>query len=144
MHTPTPSHIRAHGGFTILEGLLAGVILAVSAVAIAHGMNQSMEAARLAREHDEAAMLLDQVFTRIYTIGPDRLLSVGPREGRFPEPYENYRWEVTIQTTELPDLYRLGVRLSWPTPRGTRHVEADTQLYDPPGSRPTMLDWGDL
>ena len=129
---------RPHrGGFTLVEALLAGVILAIAGAGVGYGMAQAMQAARVAREYEQAAMLLDDVLTRVDLIGPTRMLSVGPNQGVFDEPWEAYRWEMAIESGELTDLYEVQVIVRW----GQRRVEGRTRLYDPPGARGGQLTW---
>ncbi|MEX0887462.1 MAG: prepilin-type N-terminal cleavage/methylation domain-containing protein [Phycisphaeraceae bacterium] len=131
---------RRAAGFTLIEALLAGVILAISGMTIGYGMGQAMQSARVAREYDEAAMLLDQVLTRIDIVGPERMLSLGPNEGAFSEPFDDYQWQAQIEVGELTDLYDVHVVVSW----GRRRVESHTRLYDPPNARPGDVRWEDL
>ncbi len=131
---------RRSGGFTLVEALLAGVVLAIAGAGIGYGMGQAVQTARVAREYEQAAMLLDAVVTRIDLIGPERLLSTGPMQGSFDEPWQAYSWQAAIESGELMDLYNVRVSVRW----GHREVEAVTRLYDPPGARPGDLTWEEL
>ena len=56
-------------GFTLIETLVAGVILALSAVAIGSTVSHCMRSLTLARDYQTAAELLDRTFTKIDIIG---------------------------------------------------------------------------
>ena len=139
--TSTPSR----RGFTIVEALVAGVILALSAVALGATVSHCMRSLTLARDYQRAAELLDETFTKIDIIGPAQLYYEGPTEGICREPHERFTWQATIDPRTEGSLYEVTVRISWPNPAGgSRHVEAQTLLNDPAGSRPDELLWEDL
>jgi len=138
--------IKGHsGGFTLVETLVAGVILALSAAVLGVTISQSMRSLALARDYQQAAELLDKTLTKIDLVGPARLLYEGPREDVFSPPHERFSWQVQIEPRTQGHLYEVTVRILWETPGGTkRSVEAQTLLNDQPDSRPTDLDWDSL
>ncbi len=133
-------------GFTLVEVLVAGVILALSAGALGLTISQSMRSLGLARDYQQAAELLDKTFTKIDLIGPARILYEGPSEGLFDEArHERFAWQVKIDSRLEGNLYEVTVRILWETPSGKgRFIEAQTLLNDPPGSRPSELYWDEL
>lgn len=135
---------RHRSGFTLVEALAAGMILAVSAGAIGSAVSHSLQSLRLARDTQRAAELLDQTVTRIDLIGPERLLREGPLQGAFDRPDEKYSWEATITSRSQGHLYDVSVLVSWPEGRGRRTAQVQTRLNDPPGSRNTSMRWSDL
>ena len=136
---------RQAGGFTLVEVLVAGVILALSAVALGVTISQSIRSLALARDYQRAAELLDETLTKIDLIGPSRLLFEGPTEDVFRPPHEKFAWQAQIEPRTQGHLYEVTVRILWETPGGTqRSIEAQTLLNDPPDSRPTELDWDSL
>jgi hypothetical protein len=131
-------------GFTIIEALLAGMILAIVGVAITSAATRALHHAETARGYEHAAELLDRTMTRIDLIGPERLLREGPLQGEFAAPDQMYRWEADIESLTLGDLYEVTVRVSWPTGAGRRSAQLSTRLNDAPGSRDISLQWEDL
>ncbi len=135
---------RRDGGFTLIEALLAGVILAALGVAVGGGVIGSLRSSGAGRDYATAAQLLDDTLTRIDLIGPSRLLSEGPTSGVFPPPHERFRWSATIEQPNLPDLYEVVLTVTWPGDRGERTAVAATRLYDPLNARNPLLRWEDL
>lgn len=136
---------RRRGGFTLIEALVAGVILAVVGVAVSLGLSQSTHSLRTSREYRRAAQVLDGLMTKIDLIGPARMLEAGmATEGRCAAPNDDCRWAVEIESLAEPDLYELTLRLTWPTPGGERSAKLATRLYDPAESRNGYLRWEDL
>ena len=136
---------RLAGGFTLVEALAAGVILAISAVALGAIAGASVRSLGRAREYQTAAALLDEVLTRVDLVGPARLSTEGTTEGVFAPPRERYSWSVTISPELEGYLYDVSVRVQWPTAGGrVRSAEAQTLLNDPPGARDATAMWDDL
>ena len=132
-------------GFTLVETLVSGVILALSAVALGAVISQGMNSLTLARDYQQAAELLDQTLTKIDLIGPSTLLYEGPTADFFDPPYDRFAWQAQIESRTEGYLYEVTVRIVWITPVGTqRSVQAQTLLNDAPDSRPSGLDWYSL
>ena len=136
---------RQPDGFTLVEVLVAGVILALSAAVLGMTISQSMRSLALARDYQEAAELLDKTLTKIDLIGPSNLLNEVPSENMFEPPHDRFAWKVQIEPYAQGHLYEVTVHILWKTPGGTtRSIEAQTLLNDPPDSRPTELDWDSI
>lgn len=134
---------RAARGFTIIECLLAGVILATFAAALSSSMITAGRSTTRGEDQRRAAQWLDVVLTRIDMLGPYQLSTEGPLEGELDD---RFRWEADIQLDEaLPDLYRVTVTISYlATDYRPGKITAYTQLYDPAGFRSLDMAWEDL
>ena len=132
-------------GFTLVETLVAGIILALSALVLATTISQGTHSLTLARDYQRAAELLDETLTKIDIIGPARLFYEGPAGDFFDPPHDRFAWQAQIEPRTEGNLYEVTVRILWITPTGaTRSVEAQTLLNDSPKSRSTGLDWYSL
>lgn len=133
----------ARRGFTVVESLIAGVILAVFAAALSGTIAQCNQASQRAQDQRAAAQWLDTVLTRIDIIGPNRVAVEGPESGSLDE---RFAWTATITQGALyADLYRVEVRITYTTPGGrSAEVVGHTQLFDPPGQRKSTALWSDL
>jgi len=125
-------------GFTLVEALCAGVVLALGATMISTGVSHALASATAARDKRHAAMLLDEVLTRIDVIGPQRLSTQGPTEGRIAD---RFHWRAEIDKVDLGGLYEVEAVVEWDTPRGPRSVSAQTRIHDPAGTRRLNLQW---
>ena len=136
---------RHSGGFTLVETLAAGIILALSAAVLGLSVRQGMRSLAMARDYQQAAELLDETLTKIDLIGPARVLAYGPADGAFAPPNQRFRWSAAIDTSLNQSLYDVAVRISWRTPAGESHsLVAQTFLYDPPDETLSQLAWEDL
>jgi len=132
---------RRQGGFTLVECLLAGLVLAVFGAALASAIIQASAVRQRAADDRLAAQWLDEVMTRIDMIGPARMALEGPVGGQLDD---RFSWEATFEQELLSDLYEVHVTLIWTTPGGQRSAQADTMLMDPVGWRGETLQWSDL
>lgn len=130
-------------GFTVVECLIAGVILAMFAAALAGTTAQSTRAATRAQDHRQAAEWLDTVLTRIDMIGPSRLSLEGPVQGSLDD---RFSWSVTIDNDAIyPDLYLISAVVSYNGNDGRpARVVGHTQLHDPIGRRSITANWEGL
>lgn len=133
-------------GFTLVEVLTAGMILALSAAAITLGVRRSMRSLVQARDYQQAAELLDTVMTKIDLIGPSVVSADGPLTGQFDPPREKFEWESRIERLASESwLYEVTVRIAWMNASGRRrYIEARTMLFDPPKEEKTGLTWEDV
>ncbi len=129
------------GGFTIIECLLAGMILAAFAGVLARGIAQSATAIQRADDQRAAAQWLDEVLTRIDLVGPAEMSYAGPWSGVLDE---RFSWEAQIVRESTSDLYIVDVTVRWSTPRGAQAVRGHTLLMDPAGWRTAGLAWDAL
>lgn len=148
----TGRHVSARqrdGGFTLLEVLVALVILGVAVVAAIQGFAQGLRLLKLSGDHQQAVMLADQKAREVIT----------PEEGRERGEEGAFGWERTVAPVPAPDLqpasgavpawrvYRIAVRVQWDTSRhveiaALRTVPVPRQTITPPtvtapGARPT-------
>ena len=128
-------------GFTLVETLCAGMLLAVFTTVIGMSVTQSTVAVSSMDDYKTAAQWLDIIMTRIDTYGPERLEREGPRSGQLDE---RFTWSATIESESIGDLYRVEVKVRWKSARGSHQVKAYTLLNDPIYSRNAMLFWEDL
>ena len=136
---------RQTSGFTLVEVLVAGVVLALSAAVLGTTISQGMHSLALARDYQQAAELLDETLTKIDIVGPARLLYEGPLEDFFDSPHDGFAWQANIEQRTEGYLYEVTVSILWTTPAGEqRSVQGQTLLNDPPDSRPSELDWYSL
>ena len=138
---PSARRSRPRAGFTLVEVLAAGVILAAFAAVLSMSVSHTMASLTRAEEDVLAAQYLDEVLTRIDLLGPERMLREGPMGGVLDE---RFSWAAEIRPRLTGSLYEIGVRIEWSTQGGTRSVEGHTLLNDPWGSRDPRLQWEDL
>ena len=131
-------------GFTVIEALAAGMLMAIFGAAIAVAVGQATAVARQAEDQRLAAQWLDEVLTRIDIIGPARMSLEGPFSGRLDD---RSSWTATFEPDAVHfDLYAVNVAVTYRSGPGgdTRTVRGYTLIQDPPGARTTPVFWDDL
>ena len=139
-----PRRPRQSRGFTVVEALAAGTILAVSAMIIGPSVSSALVGLSDARDAQRAAQLLEETLTRIDLLGPNRVAGEGPLEGGFSAPDDKFSWQAEIESTTPGYLYKVTVRVTWSGPRGQHTAAAQTLLNDPPASHDETLEWSTL
>ena len=135
----------ARRGFSIVEALAAGMILAISAAAVTLTVRQAVRSLTMARDYQIAAELTDRTLTKIDTLGPGRILREGPTSGNFSEPNDRFAWEAAIDQRLDGHLYDVTVKITWQVGGASRLVEVQTFLNDPNDTdEQDLLPWEDL
>lgn len=126
--------MRLHtAGFTLVELVIAFILLAVGIVAILELVGQTTLNARLARDRTQAALLAQQRMEELLS-QPD--LQPGVSEGDFGDRFPQFRWRAQVEPvsggTDLSPtpLYRLTVIVEWQEGMRQQSVQLDT-LWSP-------------
>ena len=114
----TPARDRS--GFTLIEVLLAVVILTTGISIVFRGFTTGLRAASLAQKETTAVMLAQMKVADV-EIEAEEGLVLGSEEGDFEEEYEDrfpgYRWLIEIDEPEdelIIGLYEVRVTIFWP------------------------------
>jgi type II secretory pathway pseudopilin PulG len=132
------------GGFTLIETLVAGIILALAIAVMSTAISHAYSALGESRDERRAAALLDDLLTKIDLIGPARIANEGPHNGNFDGGDERFSWTADIQNRPQGHLFQVTVTVSWTEAGKSKSATIDTYLNDPPKSRDSTLKWRDL
>ncbi len=128
-------------GFTLIEVLIAVVILATGIVVVLQGMHTALAALDGAVDKSRASMLVRSkvVEAQAAALDGEDLSSLGT-SGRFPDPYDMYRWRLdvssgspsgsAVNTPDAGELYDVGVAV-WQDGSERLH-EVSTLVFVPP------------
>ena len=129
-------------GFTLVETILASVILCGAVLALGAISTRSLGQTKLNRQYEVAAALADRQLTLIDYIGVEDFIELGQTEGEFGagDAFSNtsqneksnvgprYRWEAVTEYRDIDNLYKVNITVSW-VERNRRHsVSVDTML----------------
>jgi prepilin-type N-terminal cleavage/methylation domain-containing protein len=122
-----PSHnCRAHG-FSLIEVLIAIVILGVGIVGLTEGISTALYSSRDAEKLTVATYL---AAGQIELIRADGSLTEGTEEGQWSGPLSGYQYLQTISENSDDGLYLVSVIIS-ESDTGKKIFQLDTYLYDP-------------
>jgi general secretion pathway protein I len=125
--------IRPERGFTLLELLVAFVILSVAVATLLHAFSQSLRNTALAEDYTLATLHAQSLLAQV---GVEPPLMDGVYQGAFNEQFE---WQVAIERYVDPEapadietlgstvnLYHVEVRVSWADGPQNRQIELQT------------------
>jgi type II secretion system protein I len=103
---------KSKAGFTLVEMIVATVILAVGIVGAAAAFNSATRASAMASEIQIATMLAQQQLSQTETQAQGNLTG-GDTEGDFGADYPGYHWKQSISATDYTNLFQVSVTVSW-------------------------------
>jgi prepilin-type N-terminal cleavage/methylation domain-containing protein len=93
-------------GFSIVEVMIAMLVLGVGVVGVAEGIGTAVRSSREAQVHSAAALFAEGL---IETLRAEGYLTDGVTEGECPTGLDAHRWRRTISPTELAGLHDVEV-----------------------------------
>jgi len=116
-------------GFSLIETLVAAMLLSGGVVAICSLSGRSMTSVRANREYETGWDVLDRQLTIIDYIGIEEFLQIDQMSGKFGGSEDGgYQWAVEIEEEQIQELYRVDITVSWADGKKNREVSASTVL----------------
>ncbi|MCC6543229.1 MAG: type II secretion system minor pseudopilin GspI [Nitrospirae bacterium] len=97
-------------GFTLLEVMIAIVIIATSFVTLLHTRNQSITAADYAKRTTVATLLASE---RMSDIENGDFPDTGQDSSNFGDLYPEYRWKTSVSDTAYDNIREVKVEVLW-------------------------------
>lgn len=113
--------------FTLLEVLVALVILGVALTALLSAQGGAIRLRTQAEELTLATFLLE---ARMADVELSGFPEVGTREGDFGSGYAGYRWQTTITDTPFPNVREVRLAVTWPGGRREERLELVHYMVD--------------
>lgn len=144
--------VRRRGGFTLIEVLIAGVILAIGMTTLLTLTSRAIGLQRRGEQKIVAAALLDELLGSVLTEGPQDFLRLQSTSGPCDPPYEDWEFAVDIENAVGSDPYRVLATVTAPDGRtyecGTLMAPKLGETPDPDRVPPEPIDregrWLDL
>lgn len=115
---------RRRRGFTLIEMIVATVLLALGVVAALGCIASATRATSVAGEYTTAALLAQQRFAELQ-VQPDEVAS-GQQQGEFGELYPGYTWSQSSEPTGIEGVYRVSLVVEWQTGQALRSARFAT------------------
>ncbi|MBN2375426.1 MAG: prepilin-type N-terminal cleavage/methylation domain-containing protein [Sedimentisphaerales bacterium] len=116
-------------GFTLIEALVASLILAIAAVVVCGLCNRCMVNNKRGLEYEQACRLLDEVLDKSATIWRDKLITSEKFSGDFSERYPDYQYQIESELTDDPQLRLVTATVSWQVLDNRYQVSTSTLIY---------------
>jgi prepilin-type N-terminal cleavage/methylation domain-containing protein len=127
----------SNSGFTLIEMVVASVVLAIGVVGTVGAFNAATKASTVASEQQTATMLAQKQIAE----GETQLqgnVTAGETDGDFGPDYPGYHWKQSITATDYTYAFQIAVTVTWgSSPQRERTVTSyilNTQTYTPPDS----------
>ena len=98
-------------GFTVIEMIVATVLLAIGVVASLTAISSATKTTKVADDYTTATLLAQQQLATIET--QLESLTGGTQNGDFGDNYRGFKWEQNTETTDYPNLYRVTLTVNW-------------------------------
>ncbi len=115
-------------GFTLLEALVASVILSAVVISIAAISNKSITQTKLNQQTDLAWQVIDQQFTRISSEGIDNYMLTGETQGSLEIMGQPFIWQLEFIPETLGNLYTIQMNVQWQFQNQARQISASTMM----------------
>ena len=120
--------MRTRKGFTLVEIVVASIILSGSVLALGAVSTRCLISTRLNRQYETAAALADKQLRMIDYMGIEVFVESGQTQGRFEEFEPEYSWEVSTEYREIDSLYFVNITVNWVERNRPREISIDTML----------------
>jgi prepilin-type N-terminal cleavage/methylation domain-containing protein len=121
----------SQAGFSLIETIVAAVILGGAVVTIGSISSRALVATRLNREYETAASIIDRQMNVIQFAGVDQLVSAGQMDGRVDDILPGYQWAASAAYEGIDALYTVTVTVSWADLGKAYTLSMDTQMNGP-------------
>ena len=106
-------HPTKQNAFSLIETVVATVILSGAVVALGAISTNVLRDSRLNRHYEIAASVIERQFTLIDVTGIDRFIEMNQTEGVFDQAEPGYRWRVETKYKDIDDLYLVTISVEW-------------------------------
>lgn len=124
--------VGVSSGFSLFEVLLGLTIFSVALVGTIQAITIQIRAEKQAEDATRATILAQNVFEEIRQAG--EFEDDDSDSGEFEGPDASFKWTYRMEETEVPDLYRVTVTVSWQDGLALKDYTIETYLADRAGS----------
>ncbi|NCO40092.1 MAG: hypothetical protein COZ06_38670 [Armatimonadetes bacterium CG_4_10_14_3_um_filter_66_18] len=131
------SRRRPPGGFTLIELIVAGSMLAIGIAGAIGALSACATAVGVGESKTQAVLLAQEKLTELET---QEEFSAGSSAGDFGEDYPDYQWTLDIETVtsdDLTDLWRAQLAVTWEHAGRTQTCRVEQWFYRPTPTQQT-------
>ena len=114
------SSLITQSGFTLLEVMVALLIIATSFIVLLHSRNQSVLSADYARHVTIATLLASEKMEEMEQEGS---YNIGEDSSDFGEDYPGYTWKTIVSDTAYENIKEVRVEILWGEGQSRRSME---------------------
>lgn len=117
-----------HTGFSLVETMIASVILSGSVLALAAISSNAVHAIRVNQHREIAAAVIERQLSLIDYAGIDMFVEQGQTEGIYDDMEPGYLWQVATKYQGIDGLYLLTITVTWLEGTRPQQLTAQTML----------------
>ena len=103
---------RRNGGFTLIEMVVAAILLAIGATAALNCITTATRSTSRAKEYSTAALLSQRKFGELESNPMN--ISTGDQSGDFGNDYPGWSFDQNVETSDLNGALRVTMTIKWP------------------------------
>ena len=115
-------------GFTLIEVIVASLILCAAVMAIGAISVRSLTGTKLNRQYETALAVAEKQLCVIDYLGIDDFLETGISEGVAQEFEQEYAWLIDTEYQDIDSLYSVTISVSWREGPRPHTVTVETRL----------------
>ncbi|MHC4396102.1 MAG: type IV pilus modification PilV family protein [Planctomycetota bacterium] len=119
---------KSKTGFTLIETVMAGVILCGAVLALGAISTRSLSQARLNRQYETAMAYVEKQLALIDYVGIESFIDSGQMQGKFEEFEPGYYWKIATEAREIDNLYMVNIAVSWVERGHPYSISVDTMF----------------
>ena len=119
---------KREGGFTLLEALVATMVLSAALVSLQGIVNRCMYRVRVNEEKERAWQILDRQMTAIDALGIDTYMQEPLTEGEIEEDGMLFNWRVDTSIESIDCMYEVTITIWWGSEARPHVISATTKL----------------
>ena len=123
-------------GFSVVEMLVAAVLLSGAVVTLCAVSSRSLRAVKTNREYELAWEVLERQLSLIDYMGIDEFIEMGEFEGQFGNEEAGavvYYWQAELEQGLADNLYRVDMTVNW-DPEGSRGKISAATVFNGTGT----------
>ncbi|MBI2264037.1 MAG: type II secretion system protein [Armatimonadetes bacterium] len=117
---------RSRTGFTLVEVIVALALVGTALLALLSSVSTAVRAEAVYSRHTRAVFLARQ---KLEQVGRQETLTPAHMEGNFAPDFPNFDWQVTIESTQVPGLYKVSAQVSWMEGQNQRDVQLSSCVF---------------
>ncbi len=117
-----------HNGFTLIEVIVASLILCGAVMAIGAISVRSLTGTKLNRQYEGALAVAEKQLCVIDYLGVDDFLKTGLSEGVVQEFEQEYAWRIDTEYQDIDNLYSVTISVTWLEGARPHTVAVETRL----------------
>lgn len=121
---------RYKKGFTLIEIVVAAMILSAATITIGAICNKCVRSVKLSQEHEIAWEVLDKQLNIIDYLGLKTFIDADRMAGEIDENEMKYHWQLKLEQRDIDGLYDVDISVSWLNGKAGHMISASTMLFD--------------